>query len=253
MWLKIIKIFILILVVLSCKEVNYKQKNQFGQIKIDNNFDSSKEIKKIIAPYKKIVDDSLNQILCYSKKSYSKFEGHFNTAIGNMMADATFELVAPIFKEKYNIDIDIVLLNYGGIRSSLPMGKITTENAYEIMPFENKIIAVKMKYDIFNKLIRYLIIDQKAHPISGMKIEISKNNELNNLLVQNQQIDKEKNYYVATSDYLYKGGDNMSFFSESDSVYTTNYKIRDILIDFFKKSDTVNLSSDNRFIYSNLK
>ena len=86
-----------------------------------------------------------------------------------------------------------------------------------------------------------------------MKIEISKNNELNELLVQNQQIDKEKNYYVATSDYLYKGGDNMSFFSESDSVYTINYKIRDILIDFFKKSDTLNLSSDNRFIYSNLK
>ena len=89
MWLKIIKIFILILVVLSCKEVNYKQKNQFSQIKINNNFDSSKEIKKIIAPYKKIIDDSLNQILCYSKKSYSKFEGHFNTAIGNMMTDDT--------------------------------------------------------------------------------------------------------------------------------------------------------------------
>jgi len=253
MWLKIIKISALILVISACKEEKNIQNIQFSRIQINNNYEQSAEIEKIIAPYKNIVDDSLNKILCYSKKSYSKSAGNLNTAIGNMMADAVYETTAPIFKNNHNIEIDAVLLNFGGIRSIIPMGKVTIENAYEIMPFENKIIAVKMKYDVISKMVKYLVTEQKAHPISGMKIEISKNGTLNKFFIKGEQINKNRDYYIVTSDYLYKGGDSMNFFKESDSSYTIDYKVRNILIDFFKKSDTINLKSDYRFTYSNLK
>ncbi|HMC02386.1 MAG TPA: hypothetical protein VKN14_15205, partial [Flavobacteriaceae bacterium] len=57
-----------------------------------------------------------------------------------------------------------------------------------------------------------------------------------------------KTYYVATNDYLYSGGDNMTFFKPNDSLYDLNYKIRNALIDYFKKTDTIKPVIDDRFI-----
>ena len=44
-------------------------------------------------------------------------------------------------------------------------------------------------------------------------------------------------YYVATSDYLANGGDNMTFFKESTIKFDIEYKLRNMLIDYFKKVD----------------
>ena len=69
--------------------------------------------------------------------------------------------------------------------------------------------------------------------------------------IQNKPLIANRDYFVLTSDYLVKGGDNMNFFKKSDSIFTLELKIRDILIDFFSKKDSLDIKSDNRFIYSN--
>jgi hypothetical protein len=58
----------------------------------------------------------------------------------------------------------------------------------------------------------------------------------------------EKTYPVATNDYLYKGGDQMYFLKKSDTLYDLNYKIRTVLIDYFKTYDTLSPTKDQRFI-----
>ena len=63
-----------------------------------------------------------------------------------------------------------------------------------------------------------------------------------------QRIELEKTYYVATNDYLFKGGDRMDFFKKSDTLYDLNYKIRNVLLDYFSKNDTLNPTIDQRFI-----
>ena len=40
---------------------------------------------------------------------------------------------------------DIVLLNNGGIRSIISKGPISEKTAFELMPFENSIVVVKLK------------------------------------------------------------------------------------------------------------
>ena len=101
------------------------------------------------------------------------------------------------------------------------------------MPFENTVVLAKMKSQVIKDMINYLISEPKAHPISGMKIEISRGNELKKFKIQNKPLIANRDYFVLTSDYLVKGGDNMNFFKKSDSIFTLELKIRDILIDFF--------------------
>jgi len=63
-----------------------------------------------------------------------------------------------------------------------------------------------------------------------------------------QPLDPNRTYFVATNDYLYAGGDNMDFFKSNDSLYDLDYKVRNVLLDYFKKKDTLNPMIDDRFI-----
>ncbi len=242
-------ILLYIFIFLGCKqEKSHLVKIEGKQIPITDSLQSNAEIEAFIKPYKDHVTKDLDSVLAYSAHTYSKTDGDFNTAIGNFMADAVYDEANPIFKTRTGKDIDMVLLNYGGIRSILPKGNITTKTAFELMPFENSIVVVALKGRQVDSLVSYLCKSKSAHPISKLKLSIDKNFKLLNATVKGQAIDTAKTYYVATNDYLYNGGDHMTFFKPNDSLYNLNYKIRNILIDYFKKADTINPVIDDRFV-----
>jgi 2',3'-cyclic-nucleotide 2'-phosphodiesterase (5'-nucleotidase family) len=66
------------------------------------------------------------------------------------------------------------------------------------------------------------------------------------ILVQGKPLDKNKIYYVATSDYLSNGGDNMLFFKKGVEKYDLEYKLRNIIIDYFKANKTILANKDVR-------
>ena len=180
--------------------------------------------------------------------TYSKSDGNLNTAIGNFMADAVFEMSNPVFKSRTGKDIDMVLLNKGGIRSILSKGNVTSRTAYQLMPFDNSVVVAELKGTYINELINYLQKAKSAHPISKLNIKLDSNYKLIDATINNDPIDVNRTYYVATNDYLYNGGGKMTFFEQSDSLYTLDYKIRNLLIDYFKKVDTINPVIDDRCI-----
>ncbi len=242
-------ILLYIFIFLGCKqEKAHLTKIEGKQIPITDSLQSNVEIEAFMKPYKDHVTKDLDSVLAYSVDTYSKTDGDFNTAIGNFMADAVYDEADPIFKTRTGKDIDMVLLNYGGIRSILPKGNITTKTAFELMPFENSMVVVALKGKQLDNLVSYLCKSKKAHPISKLKLTIDKNFKLLNATVKGKSIDTSKTYYVATNDYLYNGGDNMTFFKPNDSLYNLNYKVRNILIDYFKKTDTINPTIDDRFV-----
>ena len=145
-------------------------------------------------------------------------------------------------------NIDFVLLNHGGIRAIISQGNITTRTAYEVMPFENSVVVVSLKGKQINALFDYLSKAKRAHPVSK-QVELLLDNDFNvkKALVNGKPVLEDETYYVATNDYLYNGGDRMTFFQPNDSLYTLDYKIRNVLVDYFKKKDTINPKIDNRF------
>lgn len=251
MTLKYIKFLALILGFLSCNEAITTESTDSQRLTIDNNLKSNTKIDSVIRPYRTRLETSMNEVLCYSDNEYKKTEGALNTAIGNLMADAVFEQSSPIFKKRYNLDLDLVLLNHGGIRAPLPKGPIFTKTAFNIMPFENKVVVAQLKGNVVMELVDYLIKAKRAHPISGMTLHITKKGKVKKLEIQGKTIDLNKIYNVATSDYLYNGGDRMEFFKKNKTVFDLDYKIRAILIDYFSTQDTLNPKRNQRFIYTN--
>ncbi len=221
------------------------------KIEITDSLPANSEIEDFIKPYRDYINKDLDSVLAYSVDTYSKSNGKLNTAIGNFMADVVYNESNPIFNKRTGKNIDMVILNHGGIRSIIPKGNITSRTAYQLMPFENSIVIVALKGNQINSLINYLRTRKRAHPISKLKLVVDNGFNVVEASIKGKKIDANTTYYVATNDYLYNNGDNMSFFKPNDSLYVLNYKVRNALIDNFRKVDTINPVIDDRFIQLN--
>ncbi len=218
-------------------------------ITISDSLTLQSDIEAYIKPYRMQMAKNMNRVISFSPATYSKKDGDFNTALGNLFADAVLQQGNVVFTKRTGKSIDMVLLNSGGIRSILSKGNITVNSAFKLMPFENSIVVVKMKgKTIKDSLIAYLSKAKKAHPIAGLQLTINKSYHPIKFTINGKAINDTTSYYIATNDYLYNGGDNMTFFKTNDSLYTLDYKIRNALIDYFEKKDTINPIIDSRFI-----
>jgi 2',3'-cyclic-nucleotide 2'-phosphodiesterase (5'-nucleotidase family) len=240
-----------VLLLFSCKEEYQLSKIEGKRLEINDSLTGDEAIEAFIKPYRAHVNKNLDSILAYSVDTYTKKDGEFNTAIGNMMADAVMLQSNPIFKSRTGKDIDMVLLNHGGIRSILSKGHVTTRTAYEIMPFENSVVVAELKGTDIKAIVSYLQKAKRAHPIAGLQLKLGADDEVIEATINKAPIEDTKTYYVATNDYLYNGGDHMVFFKNSTHLEILDYKIRNVLIDYFTKMDTLSPTIDNRFTKQN--
>jgi 2',3'-cyclic-nucleotide 2'-phosphodiesterase (5'-nucleotidase family) len=241
-------VLLFLLAISSCKN-SEKQlvKITAKNIAIDNTIKASEEIVWIISPYKGKLISEMQEVLCYSPKEMVKNDGNMQSSLGNLMADMCFEMANPIFKEKTNESIDFVLFNNGGIRASLPAGKITKEHAFKLMPFDNELVVVNLTGEKVLELTNYFIKNKKAHPVSK-SIQLTIGENYNHLKIKGETFDKNKSYNVLTTDYLQGGGDKMNFFKNPKQLTLLDYKMRDAIIDYFRKKDTLQTAIDNRII-----
>jgi len=235
-------------VIVACETESNQQKYGYN-IEINQQVLSDSSVVKYYQPFKKNLEESLmNTPISYSPETYKKNDGELNSTLSNMFADATYEMSNPVFNKMSGKNIDIVLLNNGGIRSIISKGNISEKTAFELMPFENSIVVLELNGLSIIKMIDYLRKVKLQHPISGLQITLNNDYSVNEVKINGVSIENEKKYYVATTDYLLEGGDKMYFLAETTKTTDINYKMRDILIDYFKKYDTLKLKSDNRFI-----
>ncbi len=232
-------LFLTFIFVVSCGPKQYHVTKVEGkEINIDASAGEVPTILEFITPYREHIDADLNTVLAFAPQTFDK-SGQWQTSIGNIMADESLKRSNYIFKLRENKDIDICLLNIGGVRSIIPKGDVTTRTAFEIMPFENSLVVAELKGAQIMEMIQYIIAEKKAHPLSGLTFEIAKDGTPTTISVQRKPFDISKTYEVVTSDYLINGGDRMDFFKKAVRLTDIDYKLRNVLIDYFKEVDTI--------------
>ena len=241
-------LFLTFTILFSCVSPKVSVTKVEGKLlKINNSNSENQEIENYIKPYRDKIDADLNAVLAIAPQTLDK-SGEWQSTIGNLLSDITLKRGNLVFNKRENKNIDICLLNHGGIRAIINKGNVTTRTAFEIMPFENSMIVVALKGDQILELINYFIVTKKPQPLSGLTFTIDKNKNPKNILVQGKPIDTDKIYYVATSDYLSNGGDSMDFFKKGVAFYDLDYKLRNVLIDYFKEVDMIPLVNDVRIL-----
>jgi 2',3'-cyclic-nucleotide 2'-phosphodiesterase (5'-nucleotidase family) len=134
------------------------------------------------------------------------------------------------------------VLNNGGLRSSLPQGKITLKNVYELMPFENELVVITLNGTSTESLLKY-ISSKGGIPVSNLKLSLS-DSALVNVQTGNGLFTKTRNYRILTSDYLSNGGDDMNMFADRVAAEPVGIKVRDAIKQYLQKMGNSNIKLD---------
>jgi 2',3'-cyclic-nucleotide 2'-phosphodiesterase (5'-nucleotidase family) len=136
----------------------------------------------------------------------------------------------------------------GSLRKSLPKGKITEADIYELMPFNNKLVVITLSGEKTNKLLEY-IASQGGEVVANLKMKI-KNKKPQDVFIDGKAFDINKKYRILTYDYLASGGDNMKFFLEPIKMELIDIVGRDAILEFIfeetEKGNKLNAQLDGR-------
>ena len=245
---KIWILFFFSFLIIACKNNSYEvSKINAKQLKIVNEVKQDSSIIQLFTPYKKKMTNEITKSLSFSPKILERTDGNLQSTLGNLVADLSYEKANELFKNKTGKTVDFSMSNYGGIRAAIMKGDVTVSNAFELMPFDNTLVVVELNYDKIKALFNYFVAKKTAHPLSK-NIQLTIKNDSYNVLINGKAIKKDRTYFVATSNYLQKGGDGMIFFSEPESLFDSNFLIRDAIVDYFESKDTLSANLDNRVI-----
>ena len=249
MKIKLILIGFAALLLTSCKtSLNVANVQTEKNISISKDLPEDQKFNEIIEPYKDELEGKMNKKISYTSVDLNK-QGD-NSNLGNLLADYTFD-GANEWAKKNGIPggVDGAVINVGGIRSTIGKGDILTKSIYEVMPFENEVLIVKMKGSDLKGLFEYYLTTQKNNPVSHLYIETDNGMTVKEL-VNGKEVEPNKDYYIATSDYLALGGDNMAFFGKGEMI-STGIKLRDLFLQKFQANPQIIAPTDIRLNFKN--
>jgi 2',3'-cyclic-nucleotide 2'-phosphodiesterase (5'-nucleotidase family) len=149
---------------------------------------------------------------------------------------------------------DIAFFNSGGIRMDIPKGKITLEQVFTLLPFDNNLVTMNLSGAQILEILEYNArMEQGFLQASGIKIhyDVSEpvGSRVKEVYIWGKPLTKEKTYTVTTIDFLAAGGDAFKTFKDGKNLlYGTN--LRDLFVSYLKKNSPVAPHREGRIIFN---
>jgi len=186
------------------------------------------EVTALIAPYKQRLDAEMNQIIGESAEIMPK--GSPESRLGNWFADLVHEQAEVYLGEP----VDFAVLNSGGLRiPELPAGDISRGKIFELMPFENRLLALYLDASTVEQLVQHMAADGGWPVSAALRYEIVGNNA-QEIRINGEPLKADKTYTVAIPDYVANGGSGSDFLIDTKRQ-DLNRLLRDAIFDYIEK------------------
>ncbi len=183
-------------------------------------------ISRLLAPYRDSLSQSMNEVIGYSAQTM--YSTQPQGLLGNFTADLVYaEITGDPRFEFLRQETCVALLNTRGLRTSLPEGEIHRGRVFEIMPFDNAIVLLRLDTTALRKMGEYLAA-VGGHPVSRNVRLLVENAEVRYFHIDGQA--PTRDCWVITSDYLADGGDRMYFLGEAIERKETGIRLRDLIL-----------------------
>jgi len=127
---------------------------------------------------------------------------------------------------------DLAIMNAGGVRDSLPEGRISYRDVLKVQPFANQISVVRLSGA---ELLKYLEAVAKFTPGSGAFPQtvgvqmVIEGGALKEAKVNNQPIDARREYRLAINNFTAGGGDGYPKLSDHPGHVNTGFNDADVM------------------------
>lgn len=198
------------------------------------------KIEAVIKPYREKLAADMNEVLCQSSEVL--FGGRPESPLTNYCADLILEESNIVIGQKrYAAKIDVALVNRGGLRVALPKGNITVQTMFELMPFENEIVFLKLRGEVMMQFVDHLA-NRGGEGVAGLRFGIKEAKAVATE-INGKPIEPAKEYWLSTSDYIANGGDGSDILTKATDRIETGIRMRDMFIDHFRR-----MGKENRMV-----
>lgn len=201
-------------------------------------------ILSLLTQYKDMVNDS-----------------SFDPEIGISMVNMRYETINESLFADYVTDAmlarghaEMAFINSPNIRN-LPEGVITYGSIIKAIPYDQGLVLM----DLTGKQVKE-ILETSYHQIfkigiiqfAGLKVKydlgMSFGQKVIEVLVNDRPLDLSKVYRVITTEFLFKGGDNFTTFSEGKNIEFFGTNLRNLIVNKIKTEKTVYATVERRMI-----
>ena len=221
------------LMLASCKSHYEVASVHRSRILVDARYDAipDAEAAKFLEPYKHVVDSVMGPVVGRTARymTTQRPEG----TLPNLLAD-----ILVWAGNNYQEKPDFGVYNMGGVRADLPKGNVTYGDILDVAPFENKIAFVTMRGDAVLELFAQMASVGGEGVSHEVRMVITKDGQLVSVTLAGKPVDPQKDYRVATIDYLLGGNDNMEAFKKGRDINApkdNSNNSRFVIMDYFRE------------------
>ena len=159
------------------------------------------------------------QVIGYSDHEIK--EGRPESELSNMIVDLMMqEAQAEVGKP-----VHMGVLNYGGIRTNLPPGRILLDDVESMLPFQNYLVYIEHKGSEIRKILEDMG-PRRFQALGGVRIVVE-NKEITSIEIAGEPLDDDKVYGVVSITFLHNGGDGIFLAKNAISVDTLGILVRE--------------------------
>lgn len=183
-----------------------------------------------IAPYAAKIKATFGQPLVKAPQGIFRGRRGEENLLGYWVADTMREAA----ERALDTPVRFAITNSGGLRANLRPGQLKVEDIYELMPFENELVVVELTGAEVISVVREGLLRRGGEPCSGVRVKLEGTPAKATLAItwaDGSPIDPATTVKVATTDYLYGGGDSIPTLRKGRKPFTTGLTLRQILLD----------------------
>lgn len=207
----------------SCHRHLTVSKSEYTQYGIDPGTEQDSSVIRYYLPYKQKMEAEMSRIIGQTEEALTK-PAEPETRMGNYFADAMLTE-----GRKKEPSAQFTIATKGGLRTTFPKGDISVSNVFELMPFENEVVFLKLSGENVQKLIDF-IAAKNGQPVAGIRMKI-RNYQAFDVTIDGEPFDLNKTYNLLTYDYLADGGDEVGFLSNPIERRDIGIKVRDAILE----------------------
>jgi 2',3'-cyclic-nucleotide 2'-phosphodiesterase (5'-nucleotidase family) len=222
-------------------------------LQVDESVPDDPDVLKILAPYSEKVRE-LSKVI-------GRLEGGLNRTgagsgpLGNFVADGMRWQA----QQKLGKPVALAIMNSGGIRKSeIAAGDLRASDIFELLPFENALVAVDVTGIQLAALLKIVTRDAQ----SGARIQFRYDDRDRRELISGKlidetgkevEIDPNKIYTIVTLDYLLRlQSGAYAILQEAKNRTALNVTLRDAVMNYVKSETSagrpIRAVTDNRFV-----
>ncbi len=226
------------LVPINMKRREKKADGSSEYIPVGKQYKEDQELLDMLTPFADKVEEMLSVEIGEAKDTFYNADSRkYETAIGNLVSDAMFWYTE-------SIGADFAIQNGGGIREDLPKGIITKKIIYQVLPFDNSVVTLKLKGSDVIKLFEFIgTINRGAGAFAQVSSQVRYTVDFTtktckDITINGKAIDPDREYTIVTNSYMASGGDGYDILAKAGyDLYDTSAFQRDAVIEYIESMD----------------